>query len=412
MEQKLFIPQKLRVGFNHREDTYTKKLAYVIYYDQKNVLRKEKSFNGWIQLPGKTYSYRKNNERIESVIPDDYAPYDFENIPTEGFVLNKGVGGQRESWGWNARNEYIRVYDPRGFEFEISVKNLLYILENCTSTKGKGLEGKFVYSWYGTELVLLPVDTFEYKQSTEFTDLQSKKITKTDMIVGRVYQFKDTTVATYLGRLNYTEFNYYGPINKDIKLKHIFVTSQGKYIPESGFTKLAKIVNDNVDDCIADLIETYQNSKYNSPIKSISIEDVNNYQHLIDSIDENNEIDFIDGSYKRYYNLYFEHNNEIYKIYDKISLTKYNITNDNYIYTDNIFDHYNGTKSDATHFSNLLTQINIENEIIELDNYWYKDKYEVKITDATVDERFKDNLLIVELESGVKLPYEMYIKYY
>ena len=33
MNNQLFIPAKLRVGYNKREDTYTKKLAYVIYYD-------------------------------------------------------------------------------------------------------------------------------------------------------------------------------------------------------------------------------------------------------------------------------------------------------------------------------------------------------------------------------------------
>jgi hypothetical protein len=51
----------------------------------------------------------------------------------------------------------VRVYDPRNFEFEISVANLLYILEETSSLKGKGLEGEFVYAWEGKELVLLPV---------------------------------------------------------------------------------------------------------------------------------------------------------------------------------------------------------------------------------------------------------------
>jgi hypothetical protein len=37
-------------------------------------------------------------------------------------------------------------YMTRGFEFEISIPNLLYILQECTSTKGKGLDGEFVYA--------------------------------------------------------------------------------------------------------------------------------------------------------------------------------------------------------------------------------------------------------------------------
>ena len=115
---QLFIPKKINVGFQNRSDTYTQKLAYVIYYDLKGVLRKEKSWNSW------------RDHKIPNV--------EFANDPTEGFVLNKGVGGGRSSW--NRRNEYIRVYDPRDFEFEISVANLLFILRECDCSRGKGTD--------------------------------------------------------------------------------------------------------------------------------------------------------------------------------------------------------------------------------------------------------------------------------
>ncbi len=47
MKTNIFIPEKINVGFQERSDTYTKKLAYVIYFDQKGVLRKEASWNSW-----------------------------------------------------------------------------------------------------------------------------------------------------------------------------------------------------------------------------------------------------------------------------------------------------------------------------------------------------------------------------
>ena len=162
--EKLYIPKKINVGYNKRSDTYTGKLGYIIYWDDKGKLRKEDSWQSW---------------RDKAIEPNEY-----ENVPTEGFVLNKDVGGTQRSWSWNARREKVRVYDPRGFEFEITIENLLYILAECTSTKGKGLEGKFVYSWAGKELVLLPVDTQEYKKSAGFTDLQGKKIDKKEMVPG------------------------------------------------------------------------------------------------------------------------------------------------------------------------------------------------------------------------------------
>ena len=31
----IYIPEKIKVGYQNRNDTYTKKLAYVIYYDEK-----------------------------------------------------------------------------------------------------------------------------------------------------------------------------------------------------------------------------------------------------------------------------------------------------------------------------------------------------------------------------------------
>jgi hypothetical protein len=57
----------------------------------------------------------------------------------EGVEVIPPLWAKQSRIGWNARNEYIRVYDPRDFEFEISVSNLLFILRECNCNKGKGL---------------------------------------------------------------------------------------------------------------------------------------------------------------------------------------------------------------------------------------------------------------------------------
>jgi len=67
------IPKTIKVGFQKRADTYTQQLGYIIYYDQKNVLRKESSWESW------------RDKKIE--------PQEFKNEPTSGFVLNKKEGG-------------------------------------------------------------------------------------------------------------------------------------------------------------------------------------------------------------------------------------------------------------------------------------------------------------------------------
>lgn len=182
----MLIPKRIRVGFNARKDTYTQKLAYIIYYDEKGVLRKEGSWESW---------------RDKNIPPEEY-----DNEPTEGFVLNKKVGGYKSDW--NFRDAYVRVYDPRGFEFEITVPNLLYILEHTSSIKGKGLDGEFVYAWDEKDLVLLPTSAPEYQQELALSEkiYNAEKIKAKDLKVGNVYLTRDGDELIYLGK-----FDYYRP---------------------------------------------------------------------------------------------------------------------------------------------------------------------------------------------------------
>lgn len=186
MNTNIFIPKRINVGYQNRRDTYTKKLAYIIYYDEKGKLRKEASWNNW----------------RDKLIPNN----EFDNIPTEGFVLNQHVGGYKSSWDY--RQSYCRVFDPRGFEFEITIDNLLYILDFCDCSS-KMLSGQFVYAWDGTELVLLPVNAPEYNDIKEFTEkVINSNLKDKDLIVGAEYLTKDNKKWVYLGKYNYFDSGY------------------------------------------------------------------------------------------------------------------------------------------------------------------------------------------------------------
>lgn len=188
MNTSIFVPKKINVGYQNRSGTYTGKLAYVIYYDEKGKLRKEASWNSW----------RDQN------IPNEV----FDNVPTEGFVLNKKVGDYDS--GWNHRYAYCRVYDPRNFEFEITIENLLYILENANSIKGKGLEGEFVYGWDGKDLVLMPVEAPDYKEISAYNKIvhNNESIKAKDLIVGATYLTKDNQERIYMGKFDYYSYGY------------------------------------------------------------------------------------------------------------------------------------------------------------------------------------------------------------
>lgn len=268
MESKMNIPKTLRVGYQKREDTYTKKLAYVIYIDEKGKVRKEASWESW---------------RDKKMGSDD-----IENVPTSGFVMNKKVGDYKSDW--NHRMAHIRIYDPRGFEFEIGVENLLYILEECSSIKGKGLEGEFVYAWSGTDLVLLPTTAQEYVTSRKFTDMKSMKVGKADMKAGCVYITKDMRNVLYLGHeevfeldTNYGDGGSYTRAynHKSIGKKHVFVNIDAKkknewsepekYWYQDGFTKLASKVSDVISTDFADEYDTWKKSLDGNQCKEVKV---------------------------------------------------------------------------------------------------------------------------------------------
>jgi hypothetical protein len=261
MKQKLFIPKTIKVGFQNRKGTYTGRLAYVIYFDQTGKLRKEVSWNSW------------RDNKID--------PVEADNVPTEGFVLNKKAGGLSYS-RWNSRNTYIRVHDPRGFEFEISVANLLFILSECDCNKGKGLEGKFVYAWEGTELVLLPVGTEEYREANVFTDLSGQKIKTKDLTVGATYKNKDMEDLLYMGRHKYyfciNDYDYSGNPDKQKKnakgwcSKHIFHDGEKFRVMDTHMMKLAAIVTEEWPDNYAELVDELDKLPFMHKVVKIFLE--------------------------------------------------------------------------------------------------------------------------------------------
>lgn len=246
MNSSIFVPKTINVGYQNRSETYTGKLAYVIYYDEKGKLRKETSWNSW------------RNDKI----PND----EFDNVPTEGFVLNKKAGDY--STGWDHRHAYCRVYDPRGFEFEITIENLLYILENANCIKGKGLEGEFIYGWDGKDLVLMPVESPDYKQISEFNKIihSNETIKAKDLIIGATYLTKDNENWIYMGKFDV--YDRYG--DWENKGKHFWFWKSNYFehyrsIPKN---KFIKCVDDKCNEKYANIFDKLEGNPEYSPYDS------------------------------------------------------------------------------------------------------------------------------------------------
>lgn len=257
--KQLFIPEKIKVGYQKRDDTYTKKLGYVVYYDKKGVLRKEKSWEGW---------------RDKKIKADE-----FKNEAVEGFVLNRDVGGARRSYGWNARIEKVRVFDPRGFEFEISIPNMLFILKECDCSRGKGLEGKFVYAWDGTELVLLPATCEEYKNSMNFTNLQSQGVKSKELIPGASYITKKQEVLTFVGRFDYffladpTSYRFSKADASGVCKKYVFHDGKN-FVYHNALASFAALHSDAISPDLAELQKKYYKSEHGSKILKLLLKDI------------------------------------------------------------------------------------------------------------------------------------------
>lgn len=306
MNDKLFIADKIKVGFNLRSDTYTGLLGYVIGYDGKK-WRKEPSWESWrCKFNGdpefEIAKREQFNRRLENLkanyerYKDDYyekqletfeksydtfqpstkfsndervKPLEFENVPTEGFVLNKKVGGT--NYSWNNRATYSRVYDPRGFEFEITVQNLLYILQECNSYKGKGLEGHFVYAWDGKDLVLLPTTSVEYRESQKFTKLQSCKLSTRDLAVGCAYKSKKMEEYIYLGKFNWAEKGWNNNIQVDNR--YVFIHAKtNTFLGTTSLTSFAERLTDVSVDNYAELLDKFNKDEHCRPLIDINVE--------------------------------------------------------------------------------------------------------------------------------------------
>ena len=201
MSSALYIPKKIKVGFQARSGTYTSKLAYIIYFDEKGKLRKQTSWEGW------------RDKKI--------APVEFDNVPTPGFILNKDI--QRGGYDWFSDSVVkVRIYDSRDFEFEISTQNLISVLMHTDCLK-RGLDGEFVYAWDGKDLVLLPTNSKEYQEAQVFTNLLHQKVSSKSLKPGYAYLNNKQEEVVYLGH-----FPWYSTGAKCEK-KHIFAVSEGWY---------------------------------------------------------------------------------------------------------------------------------------------------------------------------------------
>lgn len=254
----LYIPSTITVGFQERGDTFTGKLAYVIYTDHKGVLRKQRSWDGW------------RDQEIPTVTID--------NTPTPNFTFNKGV--QRDGH-WGTGRSVVRVWDPRDFEFEISIDNLIGILMHSDVSRRDIVE-QCVYAWKGTELVLLPVNSVEYQNAVAHTSKQGNKVSARDLVTGHTYSVKSGDDAlVYLGYYDVyklADVRFTNAFNKQLqvshKKRHVFydLTRSKVAEPETNHVaKLAGVISSEVHADYAAMVDKFFDMACSQPIVKLEM---------------------------------------------------------------------------------------------------------------------------------------------
>jgi hypothetical protein len=147
MSSKIYIPKRIKIGFQSRDNTLAGNLAYIIYFDEKNKLRKQVSWDNW------------RNHDIE--------PVELDNTPRNGYVVNQGITHFSYS-SFGSDRFRVRIHSPEGYEFEIYPENFLAIVAVSDISK-RYINQECVFAWDGTEMLLLPTNTEQYQEAVANT---------------------------------------------------------------------------------------------------------------------------------------------------------------------------------------------------------------------------------------------------
>ena len=173
----LIIPEEILVKSSLSSDTLSGNFGVMNYERTNGSILKE---NSW------------NNTKCD-------AEHRFKNVPTNGFTIYNKEGHWQSEYSPNN----IKVSDPRGFDFYITVINLLDILTYSDIIENK-ICGSLVHSWdkYGN-YHLLPVSSEIYKESSDIMKKRTiDKYTSKDLVPGNEYVFKP-------GKLSYSRRSKY-----------------------------------------------------------------------------------------------------------------------------------------------------------------------------------------------------------
>jgi len=178
MSFSIKLPEKYYGGFKS-QGSDDLPLGYIVPHGTDFAFDKRKaSVDNWIQV--------YNSTALDTIT--------FDNTPVTGFKLGRSI----KRTGWNGGNVVVRIEDPRGFEVEITVANLLKIMENNTIENTEIL-AECIWGRDGGKNILLAVNSEPYLEAVENTNRATRKVSLKDIKPGMTVRLKNGHEGTYLG---------------------------------------------------------------------------------------------------------------------------------------------------------------------------------------------------------------------
>ncbi len=266
---KIIFPEQIIVGYSQRENY----LLSFITFKEKNILRKEKSWNDWRD--------KKINHNVIS------------NEPISGF---KFFGSNKRSSDWfgSGRN-MVEIQHPNGFVFEITVENTITLLNDTIVENGE-IKSKCLLAWSGVQMSLIKENSDIYQQAVENINRNNIKT-----------PIKNLQLGDYVILQNGVEGIYYGN-------QHTFIRKSHNLYFNYKFEQFHFIKTENIKN---EDFNISKSLKISQIIKEKSIQITQN-----DAIDKINNIIWTTKLYNKTYNILLV-NNEPNIIGAKLTEVKY-----------------------------------------------------------------------------------------
>lgn len=197
---------------------------------------------GFLTPDGTDASAMKRRATVDKWRDSSIQPMTFTNDAIMGFKMVKSI----QRYGWNGGNVVVRILDPRGFEMEITVANLLAIMEENVIAQGE-IQTPCLWGRDGGKNYLIPTDSQIYRDAVAHTELKKqnvKKIPTNELKIGDTIRRTDGSLALYGGCHQGIDLNGVNYNSRSYHLyREIYMNRPASYVSRSVSSPAVEVVS-------------------------------------------------------------------------------------------------------------------------------------------------------------------------